>query len=164
MTRNSAYLTTPEMTKGIREVLDIVDIVGKMPLPILQSDGQRVQFFFMPHLYGSPEELVLDLARVQKAIGGRWHKNDPKESSYEASYYSLTHDKEFSGGIKVQLLTQRELVCTPVVVGKTIKKIDARPAVEASEVEVDDIEYECHPLLKRADEILASGFKELASS
>lgn len=164
MTRNSVYLTTPEMTKGIREVLDIVDIVGGMPLPVLQNDGKTVRFFFMSHLYDSPEELVLDLARVQKAIGGRWHKNDPKSSSFEASYYSLIHDIEFSGGIKLQLLTQREMVCTPVVVGKTIKKIDAQPAVAAKEFEVDEIEYECHPLLKRADEIVAAGFKELASS
>lgn len=134
---------TNEYAAGLREIADLLDAVPDLPTPNIDSDS--VTF----HLWTDADK---EVARFAKAIGGRWHKNDPKANEFEAKYYVLTHDHAF-GPYKLRLLAQREAVCNRIQVGTRTVKEEARAA---SVKEVPVYEWECVPLLKKVDELASA--------
>lgn len=87
-----------------------------------------------------------DLARVSRAIGGRWDKRDRDE------LFALV--REVADGVHVELVAWREQVCTRVVTGtRQIEVEEADPEAVAAlpkvtRVEtVEDVEWRCEPLL-----------------
>lgn len=95
---------------------------------------------------------ITEAAALQRAIGGRWEKNDPNGSSHDASYLVLSRvlDRE----LHVRIIVSREKVCTKTVVGtekKKVRKVVSEAVYEEVYEDVDKVEITCGSLLGAAD-------------
>lgn len=79
-----------------------------------------------------------DLARVSRAIGGRWEKRE------SGNMFRL--ERKVAEGVVVELVTWREQVCEAVVVGKETVEVPD-PDAPKVEIERDVIEWRCAPIL-----------------
>ena len=120
--RRAAY------TAGLRQLADILDAHPEVPLPYEgtgKSLGKRISFYYL-----GDKDPRAALAAARRAFGVPMEKNDSIDSSF-----SLTGSL---AGLHFALTAEREAVCERVVVG-------------TREVEVEDVEWRCTPLLA-ADE------------
>ncbi len=132
-----------ERVVALNELLTLLLAVPDIPSPSISDDKVAISLY--PSWYDSPEEVISEVKRVSKSIGGSWWKNDPKAGSFAASYYELTHDHQF-GPYKLIIRTERASVCEPVVVRTEVVHVEAKPAVEAHDEEKPVLEWVCKPL------------------
>lgn len=138
--------TLPE---GLRELADMFEKLGdELPTPYFTGNDVWLSFWS-----DDAAEKVRDAAKL---IGGRWHKNDPKNNDWDASTYTLTNDHKF-GPLKLMILAHREKVCERVQVGTERIEVEAQPAVEAHVEERPVYDWVCSPLIKKVDELAAAG-------
>lgn len=118
----SHYLPRDEAVAALRAAADLIE-----KLPFEKS------WFVQANTYGLAAEQLVEAAR----LGGKWEK-DASDDLFELSQ-----------GI-VELHADREKVCRAVPTGRktTVEKVVV-PAV-TEEVEVDEIEWVCQPLLSKA--------------
>ena len=112
------------------------DWLDQTPEVIIDSWGTGVYVSF----YGATKQDVLALARTP----GHFKKD------YTGNSFQLI--KEI-GGCTYTMSTPRDQVCTSRVVGKktrTIRDPEGYKSIPMIEVEEDEVEWDCHPLLQDA--------------
>jgi hypothetical protein len=139
--------TTPrqEYAKSLHALADMLDANPAVPLPSGFGDSRWSPIRW----YASN---VQEAARVQRAIGGRWEKNDPNKSEYDADYLVL--NRKLGEEVHVQIVVSREKVCEKTVVGterKKVRKLVSEAVYEEVYETVDKIELKCGSLLSAAD-------------
>lgn len=130
--------THAEFAQGLRELADFYLAHPEVKLPQYSSD---FTIFANEWLYGSKEEAKEVVILAAKAFGRA-------EKVYSQENFKL--QKEFAGGVKLTVQTDRKVVCTPVVVGKKQipgQVIPAEPERYVPAYEVDDVEWKCDSLL-----------------
>jgi hypothetical protein len=172
-------ITVPELKANhaarLRAVADLTDqllATGTwFPVPTI-VEGSKPELFFDFHVWELPamawaaggddadekrqEATVERFRAASRALGGRWHKNDPKLNSYEDTYYTFTHDLPTVADLTIVLRMQRDVICERVQVGTEKKVI---PAVEAQAEQVVDApvyERECKPLFAKTEALMTS--------
>jgi len=135
-----------QLLHELRGVLDLLEANPTLPLP---NDIGRSTWSSLDWMPANPVEA----ARLVKALGGRWEKNDPNTSEFNASY--LVMKAVLGQELHVQVIVSREGVCEKKVVGKERKKVEKvvqeRVTEEVYE-DVDVIEFECKSLMSLADQ------------
>lgn len=94
---------------------------------------------------------AIEAAKVAKALGGKWNKNDPNESDYDAQYMVLK--RKIDAEVTLNITISRGQVCERKVVGtKRVKKsvVVQQEITEDQYVEVEDVEFECGSILSAA--------------
>jgi len=135
-----------QLLKEIRGVLDLLEANPDMELPqnLGKSSWDRMEWY--------PSSPVA-AAKIVKALGGRWEKNDPNKSEFDASY--LRMQAKLGLELYARLVVSREGVCEKKVVGTERKKVERvvreRVTEEVYE-EVPVIEFECKSLMSLADQ------------
>ena len=121
----SHYLDRSEAVTALRAAADLIE-----SLPFDKS------FFVEVEAYGLTVDQLTDAVR----LGGKWEKDTAGENG---SMFELRQ------GI-VELKADREQVCEARPTGRkvTAKKIVVQPVYE--DIEVDEIEWVCAPLLAKA--------------
>ena len=144
----------------IAELRRIVDVLEANPDIDLPMDWGRSPFSEVTW-YASD---AVEAARICKAIGGPWSKNDPNAGDWNANNMRLRTkvDRE----IHVSVIVSRGLVCERKVVGK--KKVKKAVVVQAERteeryVEVDDVQFECGSLLSAAAQLTMDRLAAIAS-
>jgi hypothetical protein len=130
--------THAEFVQGLRELAQFYEDHLEVKLPQYSS---HFSVFANEYLYGSKEEAKETVIAAAKAFGH-------SEKIYSQESFQLV--KEFTGGIKLTVLTDRKVVCTPVVVGKKTIPGRVEPAVAERyipEATVDEIEWKCESIL-----------------
>jgi len=135
-----------QLLKEIRGVLDMLDANPDIELPqnLGKSSWDRMEW--------CPSSAVA-AAKVVKALGGRWEKNDPNKSEFDASY--LRMQAKLGLELYVRIVVSREGVCEKKVVGTERKKVERvvqERVVEEVYDDVDVIEFECKSLMSLADQ------------
>lgn len=136
-----------DYTDGLREIADLLDAIPDLPDPWFNGNEVRFSCWGIDGKDPAPE-----VRRIAKLIGGRWHKNDPTAGRYDASYYTLTHDRKF-GPFSLVVIAEREKVCVRKQVG--VERVE-HEAVEAHVEEKPLYEWECVPLLAKVDELASA--------
>jgi hypothetical protein len=121
----------------IARLRKLADLLEETPGLIMPYDINKDEIRFFPS--GAKET-----AATARLFPSSWSKNDPKKSTYDASYYKLTGAWE---GVAVVVLEDRAAVCERVQVGTTVVEHEA---AEAYTEERPVYEYECSPLLAKA--------------
>lgn len=114
-----------------------------------------------PHGFGETEwghatwfaGSVGEAAGIQRAIGGRWEKNDPNTSDYNSEHLVLT--RKLGEEMYIRLIVSREKICEKTVVGterKVVRKLVSAAVYEEVEEDVDKVEIKCGSLLSVADQ------------
>lgn len=116
--------------------------------PSLSFDASTLTFGFW-----FTDDIAVKVRDTARAIGGRWHKNDPTKSEIDATYYLLTNERRLDGGVKIIIQCDRDEVCEKVQVGTKTVRVEAKPAVDEHDEEQPVFEYECRPLNAAANAI-----------
>ena len=127
------YKDRDNLVAGLREAANFVEVHGlQLPLKSYETDCKITSY-----LLGSEIESRALLRKVAKIMGRA-------EKDHSGSHFHLR--KRF-GPVSLEFISNRNAVCTPIVVGKKVL-----PAIEATpEREVDDVEWVCtDPLLKES--------------
>ena len=141
----------------LRHLLDILEANPELPLPYEVGESPWNALRWYPQ---TPAEA----AKLVKALGGRWEKNDPKSSEFDATH--LVMKAQLGRELHVRVTVSREGICEKKVVGKETKKVTkvVQPQV-TQEVyeEVDVVEFECKSLLSLADQATMAELEAVAS-
>lgn len=140
MTERADYIA------GLRALADLLESTPELPLPTEPSAFE----WQIGYKYPTNEAKRAGLAEIARLIPGRFDKNDPAESDYNAKYFELTGRL---AGILVRIWAERDAVCRRVVTG-TRQVTEMVPAPDAPLVAVtktvEDVEWRCEPLLAEA--------------
>jgi hypothetical protein len=149
--------------RGLRELADWLEERPDVPLPELESDpstpnlwNPTIEFEVYEKWSSDEDDRPQRMAAIARAMGGA-----EKGERYGGAQLALY--RAFSGGVIYAAYTQRDAVCEKRVVGvkKERKRIvtDEEKADElrkqlralevVTEVEVEDVEYDCGSLLAR---------------
>lgn len=131
-----------EYTLGLRMLADLLDTNPDIPLPY-HGNGTALLWIIV-----SEKDQKATLAAIARALPGKVTK-DVRDGSFDL--------KGQLAGLLVQVIAQRDEVCTRVVTGtETVTKTIPDPDVEVPLVEVtetvEQVEWICGPLLGRGDE------------
>ena len=133
-----------EFTAGLRQLAFILDSNPDLPLPYDGTASPLLIMFFGPDAETNKAQMV----DASRAIGGHWDK------VVSDRYFDL---QTTIRGISVKLCALRDEVCTKVVTGvrevtEMIQDPEALAAVPLVPVTkmVEDVEWECAPLLASA--------------
>ena len=126
-----------EYIDRLRKLADLLEATPDLQLPFSVGEDE-IQFF----PYGAAET-----ANTARLFPSGWSKNDPNESSLDASYYILTGKWE---GAIVTVLESRSSVCERVQTGTESVIVPAVEAVPETVVERPVYEFKCEPLLAKA--------------
>jgi len=140
----------------LRHLLDLLEADDQIPFPHGWGANRWDAVTFFP-------QNPVDAARIVRAIGGAWSKNDPNKSEYAA--LNLVMDGLIDRQVEVHLVVSRNGVCEKRVVGKRTETVreEVQPALYvAVEKEVDVIEFDCKSLLSVADQHIVAELEELA--
>lgn len=105
-----------------------------------------------------------EAATIAKRLGGKWDKNDPKSSDYNAEYMVLKRKVDME--VTLDIIISRGTVCEKKVVGKKkVKKtvVLQEAVTEEQYVDVDDVEFECGSLLTAAAKLDMGRLEDIAS-
>jgi len=128
---------TMEKIRQITEVLVTTERVGlNLPYTIHPTNGEIAW-------YPSVEDAV----KIAKGLGGKWDKNDPSKSTYDADWLVMSQKR---GVLNLKLIVSRGQVCERKVVGTERKKVTKYVEVEVEEL-VDIVEYDCGSLYSAAE-------------
>ena len=135
-----------EYVRGLRMVADLLEAHPEVETPngFGESKWSPVTWFA-----GS----VGAAAAVQRAIGGRWEKNDPNESDYASEHLVLI--RKLGEELNIRIIVSREKICEKTVVGterKTVRKLVSAAVYADVEEDVDKVEIKCGSLLSAADQ------------
>lgn len=141
----------------LRRLLALLEARPDLPMPHYSGNSQWSPVYFYP-------ANAKEAANLVKAIGGKWAKNDPKESEYNASYLVMKSvlDRE----THVEVIVSREGVCEKKVVGteqKKVTKVVVEQVTEEVYETVDKIEFECKSLMSLADQEIMASLEAIAS-
>lgn len=143
--------------RELRGLLELLEANPLLPLPhnIGRSVWDELTFY--------PEDPV-EAARLVKALGGKWTKNDPNASEHDATYLRM-HTKR-GRELCIYLVVSREGVCEKTVIGTEKKKVERvvqeRVTEEVYE-DVDVIKFECKSLMSLADQKVMDQLEAVAS-
>lgn len=151
--------TTPrqQFLNELRQVLDLLEANPEIEMPRGLGSSKWDPLAWYP---SSPVEA----AKIVRALGGRWEKNDPNESEYDATYLKM--EAKLGLELHVQLVVSREGVCEKKVVGterKKVEKVIQEKVTEEVYEDVPVIEFECKSLLSLADQKVMDELEGLAS-
>lgn len=127
--------THAEFVQGLRELADFYSAHSEVKLPY--TAGFSIYTF-------DAATAIHDAVACARAFGYA-------EKTYGDEYFRMT--KKFSGGISLEFCTDRQSVCTPVVVGTRVEPARVIPAKEEEiipERVVEQIEWRCQSLLAAA--------------
>ena len=141
----------------LRGVLDLLEANPDLPLPsdIGQNAWSRLSWY-----PSSPVEA----AKVVRALGGVWSKNDPNTSEFDATH--LIMKAKLGLELHVDLVVSREGVCEKKVVGterRKVEKVVQEQVTEEVYEDVDVIEFECKSILSLADQKVMDELEAVAS-
>lgn len=145
-----------QFLRELRGVLDLLDANPELPYPNSIGNSEWSSLSWYPN---DP----LEAAKIVKALGGRWEKNDPNKSEHDATY--LRMKAKLGLELHVDLLVSREGVCEKTVVGTERKKVERvvqERVVEEVYADVDVIKFECKSLLSVADQKVMDELEALA--
>lgn len=126
-----------ERERLIQQIQAAVDLITATPeLTLSAIDIDRFESTVTIRDYAV--DTAADLARVSRAIGGRW---DKRESD---TLFAL--HREIADGIFVELVASRGQVCERVVVGTETVEVPDPDAPKVT-VERDVVEWRCAPIL-----------------
>ncbi|MEV0968475.1 hypothetical protein [Microtetraspora glauca] len=133
-----------EYIKGLRALADILEAHPELPLPY-EGDDASLNF-----IEGNAEEERRGAAVFARVMPGTVRKEPRGE------YFDLFAEIH---GVRVQWIARRENVCERVVTGTREVEIEepdpdalaAVPKVKRTVV-VEDVEWQCHPILAGAGE------------
>lgn len=155
----SAPKVTPrkQLLDEVRLILDLLEARPELPLPQDFGDSGWNALSWYPD---SP----VQAAQLVKALGGRWEKNDPNESEFDATYLKMK--AKLGQELHVDLLVSREGVCEKVVVGTERKKVTKVVQAQVTEevyADVDVIKFECKSIMSLADQAVMDELEAIAS-
>ena len=135
--------THHDYVQGLRELADFYEAHPEVSLPLYSSD---FTIFAKTYNFAEKQEAKAVVIAAARAFGHA-------EKTYTRTDFQLK--KEFSGGISLTVHSEREVVCTPVVVGKETIPGRVEPATPEryiAERVVDKIEWKCDSLLAPTQE------------
>lgn len=135
--------THHDYVQGLRELADFYEAHPEVPLPIYSSN---FTIFAKTYNFAEKQEAKAVVIAAARAFGHA-------EKTYTQTGFELK--KEFSGGINLTVHSEREVVCTPVVVGKETIPGRVEPAIPERYIPervVDKIEWKCDSLLAPTQE------------
>lgn len=142
----------------LKSIITLLEQNPELPLPYEVGENAWNALRWYP---STPAEA----AKLVKALGGRWEKNDPKSSEFDATH--LIMKAKLGRELHVRVTVSREGICEKKVVGTETKKVTkvVQPQV-TKEVyeEVDVVEFECKSLLSLADQATMAELEAVASS
>jgi hypothetical protein len=102
------------------------------------SAGKADLSWFFTHDEDGLEKAIA----TRRAIGGRWTKDTGSDVIY------MHQTRASAGGVlALTIAVDREQACTRRVVGTREVEVPAQPATPATTRTVEDVEWDCHPLL-----------------
>jgi hypothetical protein len=128
-------VTHAQFVQGLKELAEFYEAHPEVKLPY-----SPVFSIFS----WNKEEAIRDAVLCAHAFGYA-------EKSYSTDYFRMT--KKFPGGISLEFCTDRQAVCTPVVVGTKVEPAHTIPAQKEKFVPervVEQVEWRCQPLLAGA--------------
>lgn len=145
-----------ETIDGVRRMLDVLEANPNIPLPsyLGQNHYERVQWYV-----ASP----IEAARLVRALGGKWDKNNPKDSEYDAEY--LVMIATIWDTTSVRVVVSREGTCEKKQVGTTRQMVTKEIVPAQTEFAYEDVpvyEYECKSIMSLADQALMDELESLA--
>lgn len=146
-----------QMIHELRLILDLLELRPDLPLPRDVGTSAWNPLSWYPA--DAPEA-----ARLVKALGGRWEKNDPNKSEFDATY--LRMKSKLGLELHVDVVVSREGVCEKKVVGTERKKVERVVQEQVTEEvyeDVDVIQFECKSLMSLADQKVMAELEGLAS-
>lgn len=137
----------------LRGILDLLESNPDLPLPqdVGASAWSRLSWY--------PAN-AREAATLMKALGGRWQKNDPHKSEFDATYLHMT--SQLGRELHVDVLVSREGVCEKKVVGTERRKVEKVTKTEVYE-DVPVVEFECKSLMSLADQKIMDELEAVAS-
>lgn len=143
--------------QAIRDTLDILEANPELPMPWHSGSSEWRWMIFFP---SSPRIA----ANLVKAFGGKFEKNDPKKSGYDAA--NLIMKGVNAAGLHIEVIISRNGICEKKVVGtkkqKVIKVIAPERTKEVEE-DVDVVEFTCTSLLSLADQAVVDEIEALTA-
>lgn len=146
-----------QLLHELRGVLDLLDAHPELELPQDIGRGSWSALSWHP---SSPVEA----AKIVKALGGRWEKNDPNKSEFDATY--LRMKSKVGLELHVDLLVSREGVCEKKVVGTERRKVERVVQQEITEevyADVDVIKFECKSIMSLSDQKVMDELESVAT-
>lgn len=131
--------THAEFIQGLRELADFYEAHPEVKLP----HAAQLSIFSW-----DKDQAVADAVRCAHAFGHA-------EKSYSSDYFRMV--RKFPGGVSLEFCTDRQTVCTPVVVGTKVEPAHTIPAQEERfipERVVEQIEWRCQSLLAAAPQAM----------
>jgi hypothetical protein len=127
-----------EFISGLRELAAMYESHPELAVP----DGKTFNLFCFAHSDRERAEAKERVREVARAFGSA-------AKSYDDGYFNLK--KQFSGGIVLEITTNRDAVCERVVVGTKIEPAREIPAQSIPEHEVEVVEWRCASILSEGD-------------
>jgi hypothetical protein len=146
-----------QLLNELRQVLDLLEANPDLPLPRGVGESKWSSLSWMP---SGPVEA----AKIVRALGGRWEKNDPNKSEYDATY--LRMQAKLGLELNAEVVVSREGVCEKKVVGTERRKVERVVQPEVTEevyADVDVIEFECKSIMSLADQKVMAELEAIAS-
>lgn len=146
-----------QLLNELRTVLDLLEANPDLPLP--RGSG-KTAWDALTWYSSNPVEA----AKLVRALGGRWEKNNPNESEYDAMYLRMRAVLGLE--LHVDVIVSREGVCEKKVVGTERRKVTKVVQPEVTEevyADVDVIEFECKSLMSVADQAVMAELEAVAS-
>ena len=143
--------------KELRDLLNLLEANPAIGMPSDFGTSAWSRVTFMP-------SNAVDAANLVKALGGRWEKNDPNKSEFDATY--LRMKAKLGLELHVEVLVSREGVCEKKVVGTEKKKVErvvVKQVTEEVYEDVDVIKFECKSLMSLADQKVMDALESIAS-
>ncbi len=141
----------------LRAVLDLLEANPELPLPHAMGKSQWNTLTWMP-------KNAMEAAKLVRALGGRWEKNDPNTSEFAAT--NLVMSALLGQQLHVAVIVSREGVCEKKVVGTERRKVE-KVVQEAVTTEVYEdvpvIKFECKSLMSLADQQIMNELEAVAS-
>lgn len=143
--------------KELRDLLNLLEANPDLPMPADFGTSAWNSVTFYP-------ETPVNAARLVKELGGRWEKNNPNNSEYDATY--LRMKAKLGLELHVDVIVSREGVCEKKVVGtqkKKVQKVVVEQVTEEVYEDVDVIEFQCKSLMSLADQKVMDELESIAS-
>jgi hypothetical protein len=166
-----------ELRRAIDDFLEKLITSSSVFVPEPSFDGSTIRFdlwewdattvpgYYQLSAEGRQQIVVERFKALARAIGGRWEKNDPKNSGYDDTYYEFKSALPHIGGqVFIKISMQRDMICERVQVSTERKVIPAVEAQPEKVIEEPVFERECKPLFVKTEGELDRLQKELEST
>ena len=132
-------MSTPrETAERLRTVAELLDTNPDLPNPCVWAYGRDAVTVQWQILRDDKATQRDTLNQIRRSLGGTWRKI--------AGSDSFAVEQKLDNGITLQVIAQREAVCTRRVVGTREVTIPAREATPELVVVDEIVEWDCDPL------------------